>query len=159
MRAFIALETPEDFRFEIAGLARQLREAVKGRFVSPELYHVTLAFLGDISEREVRLALEALEAACAHAGPLALTCDGLGKFGKARDATLWLGLRPTDELAGLAGAVRENMRERGVTFDSKPFKPHITIARRAFVPKGALPLLSFPEPCTARAVTLFLFFL
>ena len=155
MRTFIALKVPDEFRFELAGLARQLREKVKGRFVSPEQYHLTLAFLGDIDERGVQRAIDALEEACAGAGPITLTCDGLGTFGKSRDATLWLGLRPTDELVGLANAVRGGLEARDVTFDSKSFKPHITIARRAFLPAGALPSLAFPEPASCSEVVLF----
>ena len=155
MRTFIALELPDSFRFEVEGLARQLSGIVRGRFAKPEAYHVTLAFLGDASRRDVQLAEDALEAACAHATPVPLGSDGLGAFGKARDATLWLGLRPADSLASLAEKVRAELAARQVAFDEKPFKPHITLARRASIPGGALPALVFPAPAEAVAVTLF----
>ena len=155
MRTFIAIEVPEEFRAQVAGLARCLEATAKGRFMSPRSYHMTLAFLGDTSERDVQLAMSALDEACAHAGRIPLECDGLGKFGKAHDATLWLGLRADEALTSLVDDVRAGLAKRGVAFDDKPFKPHITLARRASIPKKALPDLPFPEASQAAAVTLF----
>lgn len=155
MRAFIALELPDSFRFQVAGLARCLEARVKGRFGTPENYHVTLAFLGDASEREVRLAMDAIDDVGVRAKAVPVECAGLGKFGKPRDATLWLGLRENDALMQLAADVREALSAREVPFDGKAFKPHVTIARRASISKGALSDLSFPAPDCALAVTLF----
>ena len=155
MRTFIALEISDQMRWEVASIARHLEAHVDGRFIPPENYHVTLAFLGDIDERDVGLAMDALDAACAAKTAPLLMCDGLGKFGNANDATLWLGLAPTDELAGIAASVREELAARDIAFDQKTFKPHITIARRASIPKATLPPLPFPEPDYANAVTLF----
>ena len=39
-------------------------------------------------------------------------------------------------------------------FDAKPFKPHITLARRARIPKASLPPLAFPRDDRAATVTL-----
>ena len=155
MRAFVALEIPDQFRYEMAGLARQLRATVKGRFVDPDNYHVTLAFLGDIDERDVQAAMDAIDAVCEECASVPLAYDGLGKFGKSRDATLWLGLRPCDELMALAAKMREELVSQGIGFDSKSFKPHITIARRAVIPGGSLPALPFPESAIATDVVLF----
>ena len=155
MRSFIALELPETFRLQVAALARQLSGAVEGRFMPVENYHLTLAFLGDISEREVRLAMDALDETCETCSEVPVEYSGLGKFGKSRDATLWLGLRQNDALAQLAESVRKSLVSRGIDFDEKPFKAHITIARRANIPKGALPELPFPQHDYADTVTLF----
>ncbi|MBQ9003953.1 MAG: RNA 2',3'-cyclic phosphodiesterase [Eggerthellaceae bacterium] len=155
MRTFVALEVPDGFRFEVAALARQLAEHVDGRFTQPENYHLTLAFLGDTSEREIALAIDALETACANRLALPLAADGLGKFGKANDATLWLGIAPVDALVAMADEVRNALAAHELPFDQKPFKPHITLARRAAIPKTVLPSLPFPAPAHASAVTLF----
>ena len=156
MRAFIALEVSDRFRFEIEGLVRQLRNEVSGKFVSPDAYHVTLAFLGNVDERGVRDAISALETTCNRIErEIPLASNGLGKFGKARDATLWLGLKPVDPLMQAAENLRAELSASGLTFDSKPFKPHITLARRANLSQGALPDLPFPEPDCALAITLF----
>lgn len=155
MRCFIALELPERFTAEIGDVARQLSAVVDGRFMKRETYHLTLAFLGDIGQGEVDCVITAMEQACAERPPIPIQSDGLGKFGKARDATLWLGLKGNEELADLASSLRDALSTEGVPFDQKPFKPHVTLARRANIPKGNLPALVFPEPAEAQTVTLF----
>ena len=87
--------------------------------------------------------------------PLSLRSDGLGKFGRANDATLWLGIASTPQLERLARAVREQLAARGVAFDPKPFKPHVTLARRVRIHRTDLPALAFPEDDGATTVTLF----
>ncbi|MBM6778572.1 RNA 2',3'-cyclic phosphodiesterase [Collinsella tanakaei] len=155
MRAFIALELPYEFEDELAGCARQLASVVSGRFMKRSTYHVTLAFLGDIDEGEARNAMDALDAACADMGPVPLSAEGLGTFGRPRDATLWLGLARSTQLMDLASRVRTELESRGIAFDAKPFLPHITLVRRARIPAGALPDLPFPLPAEATDVTLF----
>ena len=157
MRAFIALEVPESFASEVAELARTLSAMVTGRFMPRENYHLTLAFLGEVGEAGARCAIEAIDAACAlrSGDPVMLNAEGLGTFGKPRDATLWLGIEPAEGLMRFANDVRAELKGRSIAYDTKPFRPHITIARRARVPQQALPVLAFPQPVPALAITLF----
>ena len=154
MRAFIALELPEQFVEEIDQLAYDLRSCVKGRFMPRSNYHLTLAFLGDIDERDAASAMAAIDTAVENL-PVPLTGTGLGTFGRANDATLWLGLDPAPELLALAECVREELTARGVDFDTKAFKPHITLARRANIAPNRMPLLSFPRATQGARITLF----
>ena len=155
MRTFTALELPDDFIADIAALSRRLKATLEGRFLQTETYHLTLAFLGDIAEVDANTVIEAMEAACAGAGSISLRSDGLGKFGRASDATLWLGIAPAPELTQLAERVREELAARNIPFDEKPFKPHITLARRVRIPKTDLSALAFPQESEASIVTLF----
>ncbi|CDD40314.1 2'-5' RNA ligase [Collinsella sp. CAG:398] len=155
MRAFVALELPETFAGEVSALARQLRPAVAGRFMRPETYHLTLAFLGEIGEPEAARAVDALDEVCERCGAVRLSADGLGTFGRPHDATLWLGIALTEELRALAKAVRSGLEERGIAYDRKAFRPHITLARRSRLPQGDLPELVFPDPERAYRVALF----
>ncbi|MBE5023524.1 RNA 2',3'-cyclic phosphodiesterase [Olsenella sp. DSM 107455] len=155
MRAFVALELPEAFADEVAALSRQLAAVCEGRFVAEGDHHLTLAFLGEVDEAGARAAMDALEAACAGVGPVELAAEGLGTFGRGRAATLWLGIRRSEELDLLARRVREELAARGLTYDEKDFLPHVTLARRARVPRGELGDLAFPLPDEARDVTLF----
>lgn len=155
MRAFIALELPEAFAYETAALAERLSLLCDGRFVPRENHHVTLAFLGDIGEAQSHDAVAALEEACEGRGPVVLSSDGLGRFGRPADATLWMGVVGGAALDGLAAVVRERLQAHGLEYDGHPFKPHVTLARRARLPKGDLPALEFPMPDIAERVTLF----
>lgn len=154
MRTFIALELPEAFADELSALSRALAARCEGRFVPPEGHHLTLAFLGEVDEAGARRAMDALDAACAGTGPVALRAEGLGTFGRARDATLWLGVEKNPQLMDLAVRVRAELAARGLAYDEKAFLPHVTLARRARVPRGALGDLAFPLPDRATDVAL-----
>lgn len=154
MRTFIALDLPPGFADDAAALARRLSASMEGRFLPRDTYHLTLAFLGEVDEAQAARAADALDAACANTAPVVLASDGLGKFGRASDATLWLGVVPTRELEDLSEHLRDELASRGVPFDAKPFKPHITLARRARIPKASLPPLAFPRDDRAATVTL-----
>lgn len=155
MRTFIALELPEAFEDEVADLARQLSGLVSGRFMKRETYHLTLAFLGEIGEAESREVIAALDEVAYTCDTVALRPTGLGTFGKPRDCALWLGLTQTDELMTLADELRTQLDKHGIAYDRKAFRPHITLARRAVLPKAPLEGLVFPAADTACRLTLF----
>ncbi len=155
MRTFIALELPQDFCDEVASLANILKRTIEGRFMKRETYHLTLAFLGDINESTASKVIESIDAVLPLIQPIRLNAIGLGKFGKPHDATLHLQIQPTDELIKLAELLRKELHNRGISFDEKKFRPHITLARRARIPKGSLPQLQFPQPASAHTVTFY----
>ena len=155
MRAFVALQLPEGFATETAALSRSLGTSLEGRFLPRDVHHLTLAFLGDIDDSEVARAMEAMDEACEGIGAASLASDGLGKFGRTGDATLWLGIKHAPDLELLAARLREALASRDVPYDAKPFKPHITLARRVRIPKADLPPLAFPNDDEATSVTLY----
>ena len=145
MRLFIALEIPPVLRDGMAIMSRQLRERIQGRFIPPENYHITLAFIGETLEMSIPLAIDAIDEATKNLDGILLKPDQLGKFGRSEDATLWLGFTESPE----------SLYDYGIVYDHKPFRAHATIARRAKLPKGALHPFSFPDPARAWRVTLF----
>ena len=155
MRAFVALRFPEEFVDDVAELARSLEGSFKGRFLPRQNYHLTLAFLGEIDEVQSRQVMDALDRACAGFGPLDLSCEGLGSFGRRGDSTLWLGLGGNPALLDLAARLREELDACGIEYDGKPFKPHVTLARRAKASRDELATLPFPAGCVATDVVLF----
>ena len=155
MRTFIAVELPPQFADEVAGVARQLSAAIDARYLPRENYHITLAFLDDIPEMQVQAAIEALDASAAGLHPFPLRSEGIGKFGKPQNATLWMGIAKAPELMGLAERLCEELVARGIHLDDKAFRPHITLARHAVIPKADLPQLLFPQEAMAERVTLF----
>ena len=155
MRTFIALALPEEFEEETADLARQLSALVSGRIMPRANYHVTLAFLGETDEVASREVIGALDEVARRHGSVTLRPSGLGSFGKPRDCTLWLGLEPSRELIALADDVRDALDACGITFDRKPFRPHLTLARRAALPRAALEGLVFPREARASRLVFY----
>ena len=139
MRLFIATK-PYGAEEALAETIAALRDCVRGRFVSPDSLHVTLAFLGEVPVARIDDAADALACACqCMAGPFDVQLGELGSFGKPSRATLWQGLRDNGELAALAGAVRNELDTRGLPFDTKRFRAHITLMRNADLTRGTLP--------------------
>ncbi|MEV5414070.1 RNA 2',3'-cyclic phosphodiesterase [Thermopolyspora sp. NPDC052614] len=139
MRLFVALLPPEEALAEIAQAVRGRRgEWSELRWVPEELWHVTLAFLGEVDEGllgglEVRLA----RAAARHAA-VEVAFAGAGAFPSAGRANVfWVGMRGVvaDErgrplLSGLAGSVTAGAEKAGVgRGERRRFHPHLTLAR------------------------------
>ena len=154
MRLFIAAELPPALRDALAETSAALRASVRGRYVGPNLFHVTLAFLGDVEQARIPDIESALDAACSDHAPLEVALGELGSFGKRNRATLWQGLSPANELGKLALDVRAELSRADFTFDGKPFKPHITPMRNADLTSGNLPMPAQAQG-EIRIVTLF----
>jgi 2'-5' RNA ligase len=133
MRLFIALEAPEPLRQEMVALQDRLRGAGPSgrlRWVPKAQMHLTLAFLGEVSEArlpELRGALA--EAVPAHAGFEAATAELGGFPSLTRPRVLFLGLAPCAALDTLAADLQARLRAAGFQPDPKPFHPHLTLAR------------------------------
>jgi len=142
VRIFVALFPPPPVIADLQSLVARLnlgKAAAAGRDVrldSPERWHVTLAFLGDIDESQVAAAEAALSAVASawpreHAGPAPLQLADGGRFGSGASTILWAGLHgDLGRLTDLAGQVNHELTQVGLpSGDGKPFRPHLTLAR------------------------------
>ncbi|MGW0969612.1 RNA 2',3'-cyclic phosphodiesterase [Streptomyces sp. NPDC002516] len=128
VRVFIALAPPDHAKEE---LARELRPAYGThphmRWNRIEDWHITLAFLGELPVATVPLLRPPLAALAAARRPPSLALRGGGDFD---DRVLWSGIGgDLEELQALAGEVRATVRDCGVVFEERPFRPHLTLAR------------------------------
>lgn len=158
MRTFIAIEIPSDLKDELVAAARVLQNHVKGRFTPRDNYHITLAFLGEIPQTMLDYAEESMNFAVSQIDgtpDIELRSDGLGSFGRPKNATLWIGFTKQPELMKLADDLRSRLRYHDIDLDGKSFLPHITLARHACLPKGSLANIPFPNACKAYRLTLF----
>ncbi len=132
MRAFVAVELPEATRFRLQEEIIRLRKA-GGRvsWVRPEHMHLTLRFLGDITEDQKTAIAQTLLGVCADAVPMRLAVEGIGAFPNLRrPAVVWAGIRLVEgDLAGLQSKIEQTARKIGLVPDNKPFHPHVTLAR------------------------------
>ncbi|MCG7524705.1 RNA 2',3'-cyclic phosphodiesterase [Streptomyces sp. OfavH-34-F] len=128
VRVFIALAPPDPAKDE---LARELRPVYathpQVRWNRIEDWHITLAFLGALPVATVPLLRPPLaELAATHPAPR-LALHGGGTF-DARVA--WSGIDgDLDGLHRLAAGVRSVVERCGVVLESRPLRPHLTLAR------------------------------
>lgn len=154
MRLFVAAELPEPLLDALAETSASLRGSVRGRYVGSDLFHVTLAFLGNVEASRIPLLETLLAEACSGHHPFETSLGALGSFGKKARATLWQGFVETDSFALLARDVRDALREAGFEFDGKGFIPHVTLMRNADLASGVLPMPTVAAG-TIDTVTLF----
>jgi 2'-5' RNA ligase len=105
------------------------------RLAARPLWHVTLAFIGEVPDDRAVDAESAVRAGVARwqgsgAAAPALRLAGGGRFGHRRSTTLWVGLAgELDTLRSLGEAVRRELRRARLPYDRKPLRPHLTFAR------------------------------
>jgi len=123
MRAFIALDLPEAQRLVLTRLQAGLGV---GRPVAEENLHLTLAFLGDITDLQARDLAAALDGL--RLPPLDLALGGLDLFGGRRPSLLFAAAA-ADGLDRLRDKVRHAARGAGIALARERFRPHVTLAR------------------------------
>lgn len=134
LRLFAAIELPSAWREALAREARALAQAAPGygRWVDPDLLHLTLVFLGWQPEERVATVERALADAACRTPQVTMRPGRLGAFGGRRaPRVIWAGIEdePRSGLGRVRHALVEALRASGLTFDETPFHPHVTLAR------------------------------
>jgi 2'-5' RNA ligase len=131
VRAFVAVAVDETVRQALAdtqALLRKTRAHVS--WVPVENFHVSFAFLGDITTEMAGLVGDALDEAAARVAPFSFRVAQLGTFGsKRRPRVLWAGVHDADPMTALHKRVTELLQGLDLTLESRPFRPHITLGR------------------------------
>jgi 2'-5' RNA ligase len=135
-RLFVGVQPPTDAVAHLAAVVDGLevsRANVPGhstRMAAPDRWHVTLVFLGDVKAHRVDDVVRAIDRAWATDGPMVVRLAGGGVTGRGRLAMLWAGLGGDVELLrAMTAAIRRELRRARLPFDTRPFRPHLTISR------------------------------
>ncbi len=124
IRLFTALEIPASASDHLCTLQSGLQNA---RWISPENFHITLRFIGDVSED---MAFEIDESlSLIRAEPFDLHLSGLGSFGHSKPHALWAGVADSDPLHALHARQETAMQKLGLKPEPRKYTPHVTIAR------------------------------
>lgn len=135
-RLFTAIELPQAIKQQILGLHSD--DLPNARWSRQDQMHITLHFIGEISQEQATATQQALEKVQSYAFSLALA--EVGQFppkGKAR--VLWAGLRVDPMLNALHSRIARALQPTGFVPDERPFEPHLTVARfKPPTPRAAL---------------------
>ncbi|HZP42828.1 MAG TPA: RNA 2',3'-cyclic phosphodiesterase [Candidatus Binatia bacterium] len=134
MRCFVAVDVSPDVRAALGAAQAELRAAARRadvRWAEPAQFHVTLQFLGAVSDERVPEVVAALGEPARHAAPIALAADGLGAFPSVRrPRVVWAGMGgDVAALARLAGAVGRALAPLGFEPEARGFHAHLTLGR------------------------------
>lgn len=125
MRAFIAIDIPAEIRGELMKIQQKLSEVqtLKAKFVEAENFHLTLKFLGEISDARVNQIKERLSEV---KFPKFKALFGqLGTFPSPNYVrVIWISLEPEEKVKELTKAINEVLKSKDERFES-----HVTLAR------------------------------
>jgi 2'-5' RNA ligase len=132
MRSFVAVDIGDAERKAVAELQRGLKHRAEGvRWVRPDRMHLTLAFLGEVSEDFIESARPKLAEAVQGVPAFDARLGGVGAFSSPRKArVVWVGMSEgRDELCSLQKRVVAGLKQVGFQPEQRPFSPHLTLGR------------------------------
>lgn len=140
-RCFVALRPDAAAAAALDALAADLhRQAAGSRRIAREDLHLTLAFIGALAPADAHRVAARL--ADLDSAAFAWTLDRIGRFASARVA--WAGGPDDARLSARADATRRLLDAERISYDRRPFVPHVTLLRsvRADAPRlpGAITL-------------------
>lgn len=131
-RVFIAVPIVSEAAFQIASNWRHDRHLNVNRlkWANPETWHITLLFLGDTPETEIDLLQRLIDESFSAIQGFITKLNGVGVFPNPNNPkVLWLGLESLQPLMSAYEQLCDLLRQNGFSFDNKPLKPHLTLAR------------------------------
>ncbi len=141
IRAFIAIDLPDDIRRRLAHVSHKLQQQLKPypiRWVPPENIHLTLKFLGDVSEHNLRLLTDLLAGEVGTHRPFEFGVGTLGAFPDVRrPRVIWVGIEAPNELLALQRGIDQTTARLGYAREQRPFQPHLTLGRVSRNASGA----------------------
>ena len=145
MRAFFAVDLPDDLAESIAAAQAAFEGAEGLRFVDPEQAHVTLKFLGEVDEGDTGesdddrdapalddvIAAGERAVAAADADPFECAVEGFGVFPSLDYVSVvWAGIGDgSAALTALHESLEAETTALGVDGETHSFTPHVTLAR------------------------------
>jgi RNA 2',3'-cyclic 3'-phosphodiesterase len=133
MRLFIgiplAVTTANDLLTEVNRLRSTTRNPATSdnvRWSAPESWHITLQFLGSTTPQQYECVTAHLREL--HHSPLEIQLGAIGTFPRA--GVLFTDVRINPELLALQQSVTVATAPCGFTPEARPYRPHITLARR-----------------------------
>jgi len=128
-RAFIAVEVPFSPELE------KFSNAVKGSGASVKMVdlanmHITLKFLGDISEDKVPAIQDAMKNATSGIKPFTMRMKGSGAFPNlGRISVVWAGMEGAEPMIEIARKLEAGLIPLSFEQEKRKFSPHVTVAR------------------------------
>ncbi|WP_100331887.1 RNA 2',3'-cyclic phosphodiesterase [Bacillus xiapuensis] len=119
------------------------------RLVHEQDLHLTLAFLGGAEEDQLSRACGYVAERLEGFGTFSLAVQSFGCFGRVDSPRIfWAGVKDSPRLMSLQQSVQEACGKAGFQLEARPFRPHITLARKwrgeePFQLPAASPMMEF----------------
>lgn len=133
IRAFIAIALSSEIQAELSQISNELQSRLKGvpiRWVPVENIHLTLKFLGDVSNANLEILKSVLNKEASGHNPFEISVGELGAFPNLRrPRVIWVNIQAPGELAAIQYGIEAQMTRLGYPPEERPFHPHLTLGR------------------------------
>ena len=132
IRTFIALELDAAVVERLVAVQRSLSSAgANVRWVAGENLHLTLKFLGEVSEEHLPDVCEVVSQAASQIKPFDFSVSGVVCVPRAGAVRMvWAGVdEQTGRLGRLQGMLEESLEDMGFCKENRSYKPHLTLGR------------------------------
>lgn len=131
IRAFVAIDLPESVLSQLELVSGKLKDLkADGRFPDSGALHLTLKFLGNVTEEEIPEIGQVLEHSALGISSFRIAVRSLGVFPHLADPrVVWVGVDSGEELRTLQKRLEEGFHQLGFEKEKRPFRPHLTLVR------------------------------
>lgn len=133
IRCFLAIDYAPEVKEKIlqfVRLAQQTLPPRSVRWVSANNLHLTVKFLGEITETQLDAVRQNIRPVASQMIPFPLTVTGRGVFPNPHNPRiLWVGTNEPVDLIRFAGSCEEACARVGIAKEERSFKAHLTIGR------------------------------
>ncbi|MBN2504808.1 MAG: RNA 2',3'-cyclic phosphodiesterase [Bacilli bacterium] len=130
MRVFFAILPDAKTKAKLHEMGRKMRNLAKsGNFTSADNFHVTLVFVGDVSESTVDKLKHIVDEI--HYSTFVVKTRNLGFFSNrgSKDILVWH-VERSQELADLKDSLLAKIKRLGFQLEDRDFRPHFTLGRK-----------------------------
>ncbi|NLV88689.1 MAG: RNA 2',3'-cyclic phosphodiesterase [Tissierellia bacterium] len=129
MRLFIAINFDGTVKKRLQEIINELeKHSIQGRFVSQEHLHLTLEFLGEISDERIVTIKNVMDKL--DFKPFILKPSKIGYFKRPQGNIYWLGIEDNEALMSTQETLHKLLIDQGFILEKRPYKPHITLGRK-----------------------------
>ena len=153
-RLFIGLNfTPIEKQY-FSKIQQQLHPYLeKGQRNEPSNFHVTLQFIGQVSEESIVTIKEIM--ASTSFEPVKLVFNHVGYFQKKNRYVVYIGCEEQQQLTQLAMQLNNQLAEQNIVEKTNHYVPHLTLARNTLVDVSMLSTVSVHYECEVSEMTLY----
>jgi len=133
LRTFIAIVPPSNIKMSVDEIVTFLQKQTPHhalKWVETDNCHLTLKFIGSISENQVIQVKNTLTEVLSNHRAFKFTIEGLGVFPhKEEPRVVWLGITDKEALISLHQKLDHALQAKNIPPDQRAYNPHLTIAR------------------------------
>lgn len=129
---FFALALPDEMKALLSEVSERLKADLPFKnWVHPEDFHMTLAFLGNADQQKLDEAVFNVDEALKDFQSFQVGLNQAGTFGRQDNPRiLWIDTTESHSLSKVREKIYASCEEAGFVLETRPFRPHITIARK-----------------------------